>query len=191
MAERALPLQHDAGINAGEKQLAGAYADLKELAVRYLRRERRGHTLQPTALVHEAFLRLRRQRALGHLDQGKLIGLAARTMRIVLVDHARRRNAQKRGGHAPREPLDDMLVVYEDHALDIIALHEALERLSAIDSRMTEIIDRRFFAGLSEEETAAGMGISASTVRREWRLARNWLWRALHAGEDGAGDMVP
>lgn len=164
-------------------QQTAIYGELRALACHFLRGERKGHTLQPTALVHEAFLRL------GHLtdkaptDKHGLVRLAAKTMRLVLVDHARRRNAQKRWGKATREPLDDAVAVYHERAFDLIALHEALERLAEIDPRSAQVVDLRFFAGLSEAETAATMGVSTSTVRREWSLARQWLYHALKEEE--------
>ncbi len=149
------------------------YTELREVACRYLSRERKGHTLQPTALVHEAFLRLRQHKAAQGMDRGELMRLAARTMRHVLVDHARRRNAQKRGGASQRVALDDAVAVYHERAIDLIALHEVLERLESVDPRMTRIVEFRFFAGLTEEETAETLSVSTSTVRREWRLARH------------------
>lgn len=169
--------------NIADHPPSDVYNELRNLAYRYLSRERRGHTLQPTALVHEAFLRLRHQKSLYGVDRKKYIGIAARTMRHVLVDHARVRNAQKRGGDMQRVPLDDVLAEYQERAIDIIALHDALEQLAHVDERMVQIVELRFFAGINEEQTAAMMDISPSTVRREWRHAKRWLFNALRDKE--------
>ncbi len=165
---------------------ANAFVRLRSLADRYLTRERIGHTLQPTALVHEAFLRLCRRELSGGLSQDDLVRMAARAMRVVLVDHARRRNARKRGASANRVPLDEALVAYEETAFDLVELHEALERLAEFDTRMAQIIELRFFAGLGEAETAVVMNVSSSTISREWKLARHWLYNALHNGDGHA-----
>lgn len=164
--------------------LAELYPELRDLAVRYLSRERRGHTLQPTALVHEVFLRLRGRLGDEQVDRSGLVPLAAKTMRLVLVDHARRRNARKRGGTRVRTPLDDALVCYEERALDVIALHDALDRIGSVDARMARIVELRFFAGLTEDKTASVMKVSGSTVRWEWRMAGNWLYHALREGDE-------
>ena len=160
-------------------ELPAIYGDLRALACRFLRGERKGHTLQPTALVHEALLRMGVDQDESPKERHELVRLAARTMRHVLVDHARRRNAQKRGAGAHREPLDNALAVFDERSLDVIALHEALERLAEVDMRSTQVVELRFFAGLSEAEVADALGISTSTVRREWSLARTWLYHAL------------
>lgn len=175
----------DNGDNGGDtSQLPEVYPQLRAIARSFLSRERKGHTLQPTALVHEALLRIPPGKLDRDVDRRELVGIAARTMRMVLVDHARRRNAQKRGGTAERTPLDDALAVYEERALDVLALNEALERLAKLDTRVTHIIELRFFAGLTEAETAEALEIAPSTVRREWRLARNWLYHVLREGEE-------
>lgn len=151
-----------------------AYPRLRRVAVRVLIGERPGHTLQPTALVHEAFMRMRRD-SQGFSRCGELVMRMARTMRNVLIDHARRKHSLKRGGGEKRIPLDETVAVYESRAMDLLALHEALEELVRVDDRMATIVELRFVAGLSEIETAEVLGVSAVTVRREWRLARNWL----------------
>jgi len=158
-----------------------AYAELRRLADVYLRGERPGHTLQPTALVHEAYLRLREQ----HVEwqnPGQVLGIAARQMRRILVDHARARNRQKRGGGEPLLVVDDI----PDKGVDIMALDEALSDLARLDERQAGIVELRYFGGLSVEETAAALEISPATVHREWAMAKAWLRQALAGG--GAHD---
>ncbi|MHC4067216.1 MAG: ECF-type sigma factor [Planctomycetota bacterium] len=164
-------------------QLGQVYDELRALARRYLSRQRPDHTLQPTALVHEAYLRLITHRRSQGMDRTQFFWAAARAMRSVLVDHARRRRALKRGGTSRRVPLDQAVTSYDDRSIDLVALDEILERLKATDPRMTRIIDLRFFGGLSEEATAQALGVSARTVRREWRIARAWLHSQLHKEE--------
>ncbi|MEQ8767449.1 MAG: ECF-type sigma factor [Planctomycetota bacterium] len=166
-----------------EGPFAEAYAELRRLASAQLGR-RAGHTLQPTAIVHEVFLRLAKSgedRALARTD---CLHLAARAMRSVLVDHARRRNALKRGGDAQRVPLDEAVAAYEERSTDLCALDEALDRLATFDSGLARLIDLRFFGGLSIEETARELGVSERTVYREWQLAKSWLQHEL--GEDAS-----
>jgi RNA polymerase sigma factor (TIGR02999 family) len=157
------------------------YARLRRLAGLYLARERNGHTLQPTALVHEAYLRMGDE-GVADLDDAAVIGRAARVMRQVLVDHARRKRASKRSADGERLPLDETLASVERSVVDIIALHEALTRLAELDERMASVVELRFFAGLSAEEAAAVLGISKASADRAWRVARLWLYDAL-AGE--------
>ena len=145
-------------------------------------RERRGHTLQVTALVNEAFLRLTDARRLRWQDRAHFLGISARLMRRVLVDHARARGYQKRGGGAQQVTLDDALVVSPEPALDrvdLVALDRALEALAAVDARKSRVIELRFFGGLSVEEAADVLHVSADTVKRDWRLAKLWLLREL------------
>jgi RNA polymerase sigma factor (TIGR02999 family) len=154
-------------------------AELKRLAHNYLGRERRGHTLQTTAVVNEAFLRLVDARRLPWQDRAHFLGIAARLMRRVLVDYARTRAAQKRGGEAVRVTLGETLRVAPPPDLDVLALDRALDRLSAIDARKCQVIEMRFFGGLSVEETAEVLQVSVDTVKRDWRLAKLWLLREL------------
>ena len=158
-------------------------AELRRLARAYMRRERRGHTLQTTALLNEAFLRLTDARAVRWQDRAHFLGIAARLMRRVLVDHARSRGYAKRGGGARRVTLDEGLVRSGEPALDVVELDRALEALAAVDARKSRLIDLRFFGGLSVEETAEVLQVSPDTVKRDWRLAKLWLLREL-AGED-------
>jgi RNA polymerase sigma-70 factor (ECF subfamily) len=158
-------------------------AELRRLARGYMGRERRGHTLQVTALVNEAFLRLTDVRRLRWQDRAHFLGISARLMRRVLVDHARARGYQKRGGGAQQVTLDDALVVSPEPALDrvdIVALDRALEALAAVDVRKSRLIELRFFGGLSVEEAADVLHVSTDTVKRDWRLAKLWLLRELN-----------
>ena len=157
-------------------------AELCRLARRYMSRERRGHTLQVTALVNEAFLRLTDARRLRWQDRAHFLGISARLMRRVLVDHARARGYQKRGGGAQQVTLDDAILGSPDAAVDrvdLVALDRALEALAAVDTRKSRVIELRFFGGLSVEEAADVLHVSADTVKRDWRLAKLWLLREL------------
>jgi RNA polymerase sigma factor (TIGR02999 family) len=154
-------------------------AELRRLARGYMGRERRGHTLQTTALVNEAFLRLTDARHVRWQDRAHFLGISARLMRRVLVDHARTRGYRKRGGGAQRVTLSEGLVTSPEPALDVIALDRALEALEAVDVRKTRVIELRFFGGLSVEETAEVLHVSPDTVKRDWRLAKLWLLRQL------------
>jgi len=158
-------------------------AELRRLARRYMRRERRGHTLQTTALVNEAFLRLTDARRVRWQDRAHFLGISARLMRRVLVDHARARGYRKRGGGAQHVPLDEGLVTSPEPAVDVLALDRALEALAAVDVRKGRVIELRFFGGLSVEETAEVLHVSADTVKRDWRLAKLWLLRELEGAE--------
>jgi RNA polymerase sigma-70 factor, ECF subfamily len=152
-------------------------AELRRLARGYMARERRGHTLQTTALVNEAFLRLTDAQRIRWQDRAHFLGISARLMRRVLVDHARSRGYRKRGGGAERVPLDAGLVTSRELAWEVVALDRALEALAAVDVRKSRIIELRFFGGLSVEETAEVLHVSPDTVKRDWRLAKLWLLR--------------
>ena len=156
-------------------------AELRRLARVYMGRERRGHTLQPTALVNEAFLRLADARGLRWQDRAHFLGISARLMRRVLVDHARAHGCQKRGGGAQRVTLDQALPSPKP-SLDIVALDRALEALAAVDERKSRVVELRFFGGLTVEETAEVLHLSNDTIKRDWRLARLWLLRELEGG---------
>jgi RNA polymerase sigma factor (TIGR02999 family) len=157
------------------------YEELRHLANAYLRRERDGHTLQSTALVHEAFLRLVKQRDVQWRGRAHFFGIAAQMIRRILVDHARAQHAGKRGAGAVRLELDESIAVAQQRDLDLIALDDALGRLAVLDERQSRIVELRFFAGLSVEDTAELMGISTATVKREWASARAWLFREIAA----------
>jgi RNA polymerase sigma-70 factor (ECF subfamily) len=160
---------------AAESLLPIVYGELRRLASRYLRAQRVGHTLQPTALVHEAYLRLVNQERAGPTDRTHFIGLAAHAMRSILVDHARGREAAKRGGGRQRIPLDDAVALFESRITDLLGLDEALERLAQIDEQQCRMVELRFFGGLTTAETAEALGVSTRTVEREWRMAKAWL----------------
>src|SRR3989454_1357049 len=158
------------------------YNELRRLAQRYLQRERPDHTLQATALVHEAYLRLVDQRQAQWQNRAHFFGLAAQMMRRILVDHARHHHAAKRGGAEPKLSLDEAVWVSAEHATDLTALDDALNRLAVLDPQHSRLVELRFFGGLTIEETAEVLGVSPATVKREWRLARAWLYREFHQG---------
>jgi RNA polymerase sigma-70 factor, ECF subfamily len=162
-------------------------SELRRLARRYLRRENPGHTLQPTALVNEAYLRLVDQQHVHWQNRAHFFGIAAQLMRRILIDHARKAQYQKRGGGALQVSFDDALAITEAKAAEFLAVDEALEKLTGMDARKGRIVELRFFGGLSLEETAAVLGISSPTVQREWRAAKAWLHRFLTAGNDDDG----
>lgn len=153
--------------------------ELHRLARAYMRRERQGHTLQATALVNEVFLRLAHTANPRWQDRAHFVGIAARLMRQVLVDHARSRGYRKRGGGARRVPLDTALLITPEPELDVLAVDRALEAFATIDARKSQVVELRFFGGLSVEETADVLGLSVETVKRDWRVAKLWLSREL------------
>lgn len=159
--------------------------ELRRLARGYLARERKDHTLQTTALVNEAFVRLVDARSIPWQDRAHFLGIAARLMRRVLVDHARTRGYRKRGGDLQRVSLDEAMVVSRDLDVNLLALDRALDRLAEADPRKVRVIEMRFFGGLTVEETAEALQVSTDTVKRDWRLAKLWLLRDLE-GEDAA-----
>ena len=168
---------------AGERLMPLIYKELRRQAARYLRRERRDHTLPATAVVHEAYLRLMGEQA-PWADRAHFFGVAARVMRQVLVDHARRHGAAKRGGGWTRVSLEGMgASAAREREVDIVVLDQAREELATLDSGKARVVELRFFAGLNLEETAEALGVSASTVTREWRMARAWLRRWMMAEE--------
>ena len=165
---------------AGERLLPIVYGDLRRQAARLLRGERRDHTLEPTALVHETYLRLVEQRGADWRCRAQFFGVAAQAMRRILVDHARRHGARKRGGSWDRITLDENRQAWPaERDVDVLALEDALGELATLDPDKVRLVELRFFAGLSLEETAEVLGVSPSTVSREWRLARAWLLRRL------------
>jgi RNA polymerase sigma factor (TIGR02999 family) len=168
--------------DAANQLVPHVYAELRRIAAAKLRAERGGHTLQPTALVHEAWLRLMNQHESGWQNREQFFAIAAQAMRRILVDHARKRHAAKRGNGDVAVELDEvariLTVTLPDERL--LALDEALEGLAALDARQARIIELRFFGGLSVEETASVIGISPTTVKREWATGRAWLFRAMN-----------
>ncbi len=165
--------------HAAEELFADVYSELRALAARYLHRERKSHTLQPTALVHEAYLKFTGQTRFDGQDPAHFLAVAAHAMRQVLVDHARRHGAAKRGGNRPRIALDDSLVIESRREVDLLALEDALTRLAKLDPRQAKMIELRFFGGLSIAEVAKVMGMSKRSVEREWTMVRAWLRREL------------
>lgn len=164
------------------------YDRLRRISHRQLRGERRGHTLSTTALVHEAYLKLVDIDAVDWRDRGHFFAMAGRLMRRILIDHARTRKRRKRGGDWVRVPLDQVLDVSIERADTLLALDEALDRLEARNERQSRVVHYRFFVGLSVEETAAALGISEATVKRDWAYSRAWLNRAL---ADTSGSSEP
>jgi RNA polymerase sigma-70 factor (ECF subfamily) len=158
------------------------YQELRRLAASYLRRERPGQTLQPTALVHEAYLRLMKDKPGRWQNRAHFCAIAAHSMRQILIERARARGAQKRGGARHRVTLDEALVAGGERSIDLVALDEALERLAAFDPEQARLVELRFFGGLTVEETAAAMNISPATVKRHWAVAWAWLARELEGG---------
>jgi len=162
------------------------YDELRRIASAQMRRERPDHTLQATAVVHEAYMRLAGEQEVPWQNRAHFFAIAAQTMRRVLLDYARQRHAGKRGGEGARKvDIDAELLVGDDRLEDVIALDEVLGRLSEMDPEQGRIVELRFFAGLNVEETAEVMGISARTVKREWRSAKAWLSRELAAVKSG------
>ncbi|MBV6521211.1 MAG: hypothetical protein MNPFHGCM_01343 [Gemmatimonadaceae bacterium] len=169
---------------ASERLFSLVYAELHDLAVHYMRSERSDHTLQPTALVHEAFLRLYGQRDTSWKNRSHFFGIASQAMRRILVDHARRRRANKREG-GDRITLDESVAEAPQRSVDMIALDDALVELAALDARQARVVELRYFGGLDIEQTAEALGVSAATVKRDWTFARAFLQRAMDAARPG------
>ena len=158
------------------------YDELRRLAQKYLSRERSDHTLQTTALVHEAYLRLVDQKTVNWQNRAQFFGIAARMMRRILINHAKERQAQKRRGYATRVSLDDAVDVFEQSELDLVALDEALNELAELDPQQAQVVELRFFGGLTIEEVSEVAEISPATTKREWESAKLWLRRQLSSG---------
>jgi len=160
---------------AASKLMPLVYNELRRLASGYMRRERAEHTLQATALVHEAYLKLVKQRSVNWQGKSHFFGIAAQLMRRILIDHARGHLREKRGGTQEAIPLNEELVFSPGQSAELIRLDEALERLAKLDARQSKIVELRFFGGLSVEETAEFLSISPKTVKRDWSMAKAWL----------------
>jgi RNA polymerase sigma factor (TIGR02999 family) len=167
---------------ARDQLMSVVYEELHRLAQRYMRRESPGHTLQTSALVHEAFLRLVDQRNVHWQNRSHFFAVAAQMMRRILVDYARSRSYAKRGGGARAVSLDEGLIVSEERSAEVVAIDEALEALAKFDARKSQIVELRFFGGLSINETAEVLGVSPSTVSADWAMAKAWLHREISAG---------
>jgi RNA polymerase sigma factor (TIGR02999 family) len=161
---------------AKDELLTVVYQELRQVAARLMKSERPDHTLSPTAVVHEAVIRLLGDAVIGKApDRSYLFAAAARAMREVLIDHARRRNAARRGGGWERMPLDLIVDYFDAQGLDVVAVHEALDRLAQLNPRQSQVITLRYFGGMTVPEISAALGVSVVTVERDWRLARAWL----------------
>jgi RNA polymerase sigma factor (TIGR02999 family) len=165
--------------DARDRLVPLVYDELRSLAARSLSRERSDHTLQATALVNEVYLKLVDQRVVRWRDRAHFFAVAAAVMRRILVDHARRVRAAKRGSGMATLPLDEDAVLAPESAVDLVALHDALDRLAAIDARQSQIVELRFFGGLTIDEAAEVLRVSPATVKSDWTLARAWLYREL------------
>ena len=167
------------------------YKELRRLAAHYMRGERPGHTLQTSALVNEAYLRLAGHEEIQWQDRAHFFAVAAQAMRRILVDHARRRDNLKRGGGALRVALDDdAVIVSAGRVAEVVALDEALARLAEVAPRKSQLVELRFFGGLSIEETAEVLGVSPGTVMRDWTFAKAWLRREIAGGEESRSDFA-
>lgn len=160
--------------------LSLVYGELRKIAAQYLRKERSDHTLQPTALVHEAYIKLIDISDINWQDRAHFFAVSANVMRHILVDHARARLSEKRGGEARRIAIEDATSFCSEPDLDLLAVDEALIELAAFDEQQSRIVELRFFGGLTIEETAHVVGISPATVKREWTMAKAWLFRKLN-----------
>ena len=163
------------------------YPELRRIAHQHLERRRAGETLESAALANEAYLKLVRAGGIRCENRAHFLALCAQIMRRILVDHARRRGFAKRGGDALRTPLDEVLLVTEARGIEVLALDEALDALGRIDRRKGRVVELRYFGGLSIEETAEVLGVSADTAKRDWRMARAWLFAELTRKQDSAG----
>jgi RNA polymerase sigma-70 factor, ECF subfamily len=175
-----------AELKKGDKEAASklipiVYDELRRLADSYMRHERSDHTLQATALVHEAYLKLIEQRSVHWQSRAHFFGIAAQVMRRILLDHARGHLREKRGGGERTLPIEEALVFAPEQSLDLVKLDQALERLTKLDPRQGKIVELRFFGGLTVEQTAESLGISPKTVKRDWSLAKAWLHGELRA----------
>jgi RNA polymerase sigma factor (TIGR02999 family) len=170
---------NDGDQSALERLIPLVHAELHRIARRYMRNERAGHTLQTSALINEAYLRLIDAQQVHWQNRAHFFGIAAQLMRRVLVDFARSRSYKKRGGGALQVSLDETMVITKERGEDLVALDEALSSLSELDERKGRVVEMRFFGGLSEKEIAEALTVSQETVRRDWRLAKSWLRRRL------------
>ncbi len=169
----------DGDETALDKLFPLVYKELRRLAHHYMRRERRDHTLQTSALVNEAYIRLVDHKGMRWQNRAHFYGVAAQAMRRILVDHARSRNYAKRGGAAQMVELDEAATVAEKQAAELVALDDAMTGLAAIDPRKSRVVEMRYFGGMSVEETAEALGVSTVTVMRDWTSAKAWLLRAI------------
>jgi RNA polymerase sigma-70 factor, ECF subfamily len=179
-----LPVEIKDSASAIDELLPLVYKELRRLAAFYLRQERSDHTLQATALVHEAYLRLVDQKKLCWQNRSQFFAMAAQMMRRILVDHARHHHRHKRGGHQHRIPLDEALAFSEERAAHLIALDDTLQRLARLYPRKSQVVELRYFGGLSVDEAAEVLQISKPTVMRDWDFAKAWLYQELKNDEE-------
>ncbi|MCI0392662.1 MAG: sigma-70 family RNA polymerase sigma factor [Acidobacteria bacterium] len=177
----------DGDESALDRLMPMVYDELRRMARRFMRNERKGHTLQTSALINEAYLRLVEREGIDWQNRAHFFGVAAQAMRRVLVDYARARNYQKRAGKAQQVSLDEAANIAEERAAEIVALDDALESLARFDQRKCRVVELRYFGGLSVEETAEVLGVSVPTVMRDWNTAKVWLLREINqeASDDG------
>ena len=169
----------DGDPDAAERLFPLVYDELKQRARYFLSGERLDHTLQPTALVHEAYIRMAGDAQMPAEDRGHFYAIASKVMRRILVDHARRHNAEKRGGAMERVTFEESTVIAGSSAAEIVDLDDALHRLEELDERKCRVVEMRFFGGLSEQEVAESLGVTSKTVQRDWQFAKLWLFREL------------
>jgi RNA polymerase sigma factor (TIGR02999 family) len=174
---------HHGDSEALEKLMPLIYEELRKMARRYMRQQNPGHTLQTTALIHEAYLRMVKQKEKRFQNRAHFFGVAAQAMRHILVDYARARTSSKRGGGARPISLEEAALVTEERAGELVAFDDALKELERLSKRQSQVVELRYFGGLSVEETAAVLSVSPETVMRDWSMAKTWLHRALSAGE--------
>lgn len=174
-----LARMRDGNHEAEERLITLIYSELRRIASRYMRKERPEHLLQPTALVHEAYLRLQNMRAIDWQSRSHFFAVSAHTMRQILVDHARAKNAGKRGVDWNQVTFTGEIGAAEESPVNVVELDEALARLESFDQRQAKVVEMRFFGGLSEDEIGAELGISERTVKRDWRIAKAWLYHEL------------
>ena len=172
----------DGDSSASEAIIPLLYEELRAIAARCLKSERRGHTLQPTALVNEAFLKLVNQKDADYRSRAHFMAIAAMVMRRILVSHAEKRGAAKRGGGAARVPFKDEIGARVERDIDLVALDEAMNKLALQDARKAKVVEQRFFAGIEMSQIAENLGVSLSTVKRDWEYARTWLMREIDRG---------
>lgn len=165
--------------DAASKLIPVVYDELRRLAGSYMRRERVDHTLQATALVHEAYMKLVEQRSVNWQSRAHFFGVAAQLMRRILIDHARGHSRQKRGGEQQKVSLDEALIFSEQQAAELLAVDDSLNQLAKTDPRQAKVVEMRFFGGLSVEEAAEVLGVSPKTVKRDWSVAKAWLYADL------------
>jgi RNA polymerase sigma-70 factor (ECF subfamily) len=178
-------LEWNGGGDAPARLMPLVYDELRRLARSYLRNERPDHTLQPTALVHEAYLRLVDQSRVEWQNRAHFYAVAAQMMRRILIDHARTHASEKRGGSGKRLSLDEASFLPQERAADLLALDEALKQLAVTDERKSRVVELRFFGGLSVKETAEVLGVHTATVERDWVVAKAWLYREVGKESDG------